>query len=162
MAMPLPAPREAPVTRAVVFLSEVMFSNSLCCCFPLSVGEGGPTGPGEGSFRPAHPLQSLRDTLSQPPPPRHEHAPELPSLLRDAKLEQIAITKSSPAAGKLIGELGLRTATGASIVGIERGGENIVNPGPDEELRAADRILLIGTRTQLDAAARLFGDAMNG
>jgi CPA2 family monovalent cation:H+ antiporter-2 len=105
---------------------------------------------------------ALRDTLSQPPPPRHEHAPELPSLLRDAKLEQIAITASSPATGKLIGELGLRTATGASIVGIERGGENIVNPGPDEELRAEDRILLIGTRTQLDSAARLFGDAMNG
>ena len=72
--------------------------------------------------------------------------------MRDAELSLIAITATSPAAGRLIGELGLRTATGASIVGIERAGENIVNPSPDEELRGDDRVLLIGTPAQLAAA----------
>jgi CPA2 family monovalent cation:H+ antiporter-2 len=37
-------------------------------------------------------------------------------------------------------------------VGIERNGASIVNPGPDEELQAGDRILLLGSRAQLDAA----------
>ena len=103
---------------------------------------------------------ALADTLAHPPAPQHETAPELPALMRDAELNLVTITPQSAAAGKLIGELAIRTATGASIVGIERSGENIVNPGPDEELRAEDRVLLLGSRTQLDAAqALLTGDA---
>ncbi len=98
---------------------------------------------------------ALADTLAHPPAPSHETAPELPALMRDAELALVTITAPSPAAGKMIGELALRTATGASIVGIERAGENIVNPGPDEELRAADRVLLLGSRAQLDAAQAL-------
>lgn len=100
---------------------------------------------------------ALYDTLAQPPAPRHEPAPALPSLLRHARLQQITIPASSPVAGKLIGELALRTTTGASVVGIERAGENLINPGPDEEMRAADHVLLIGTEIQLAAARELFG-----
>jgi monovalent cation:H+ antiporter-2, CPA2 family len=100
---------------------------------------------------------ALHETLAAPPAPRHETAPVLPALMREAQLQQLTITATSSAAGKLIGELGLRTATGASIVGIERAGENIINPGPDEELRANDGVLLIGTRAQLDAAQQVFG-----
>jgi K+/H+ antiporter YhaU regulatory subunit KhtT len=40
-------------------------------------------------------------------------------------------------------------------VGIERNGKSVVNPGPDEELRAGDRVLLLGSSTQLDVARRL-------
>ena len=97
---------------------------------------------------------ALRETLEQSPP---HHAPEpaapsLPPLLRDAVLETIAIEDRSPATGRLIRELGLRTLTGASIVGLERPEESIVNPSPDEELRVGDRLLLLGTRQQLDSA----------
>jgi len=58
----------------------------------------------------------------------------------------------SPAAGKRIHEIQLRTQTGASIVGIERHGANLINPGPDEELQAGDQVLLLGNRAQLDSA----------
>jgi CPA2 family monovalent cation:H+ antiporter-2 len=44
--------------------------------------------------------------------------------------------------------------TGASVVAIERGGQNVINPGPDEEMRAGDQIVLFGSRPQLDAAMR--------
>ena len=71
----------------------------------------------------------------------------------------MTIAPGSVAAGKFISEIGLRTTTGASIVGIERTGENVINPGPDEELRAEDRVLLIGTRTQLDAAQALLSSS---
>jgi CPA2 family monovalent cation:H+ antiporter-2 len=60
-----------------------------------------------------------------------------------------------PSAGKLIGELALRTRTGASIVGIQRNGENIVNPGPDEELRPGDEVLLLGNQENLESARKL-------
>lgn len=102
---------------------------------------------------------ALHETLEQPPAPHHEAAaPTLPSLLREAELNMVTIVTGSVAAGKFIGELALRSATGASIVGIERTGEKVVNPGPDEELRAEDRVLLLGTRSQLEAAQVLLGE----
>ena len=47
------------------------------------------------------------------------------------------------------------TATGASVVGIEREGHPIINPGPDEELKAGDRVLLIWPEQQLAGATPL-------
>jgi CPA2 family monovalent cation:H+ antiporter-2 len=66
----------------------------------------------------------------------------------------------SAAARKLIRELQLRTQTGASIIGIERGGESLINPGPDEELRAGDQILLLGNRAQLGLARKALEKAV--
>jgi CPA2 family monovalent cation:H+ antiporter-2 len=96
---------------------------------------------------------ALQETLAQPPAPRHDEATApLRSLLRDAHLETVVIKAESPAAGKLIRELQLRTRTGASIVAIERNGASLINPGPDEELQAGDRVLVLGTQSQLTQA----------
>ncbi|HEY5707038.1 MAG TPA: cation:proton antiporter [Terrimicrobiaceae bacterium] len=99
---------------------------------------------------------ALRDTFAQPAdPPALQHAPSLPPLLREARLETIEVQSGAEAAGKMIAELQLRTQTGASVVGIERHGTSIVNPGPDEELESGDQILLIGSEDQLNAAKDL-------
>ena len=96
---------------------------------------------------------ALEETFAQPPPSRPSQTPAaLPSLLREADLETLALAANSAAVGKLIRELELRTRTGASIVGIERGGARIINPGPDEELQPGDQFLLLGVRPQLEAA----------
>jgi CPA2 family monovalent cation:H+ antiporter-2 len=96
---------------------------------------------------------ALQETLAQQPLPGHDTAHlALPSMLREANLETIALMPDSPAVGKLIRELQLRTQTGASIVGIERAGGNLINPGPDEELQPGDQVLLLGNRAQLQAA----------
>jgi CPA2 family monovalent cation:H+ antiporter-2 len=100
---------------------------------------------------------ALKETFAQQPAPRPAHAAAaLPSLLREADLETVSIAADSPTAGRLIRELELRTRTGASIVGIERSGGNIINPGPDEELQSGDQVLLLGTRDQLNAARATF------
>lgn len=100
---------------------------------------------------------ALQETLAQTPERRPDQAPAaLPSLLREANLEIVIFADDSPAAGRLIRELELRTRTGASIVGIERSGASIVNPSPDEELQRGDRVLLLGTRDQLNAAKTFF------
>ena len=99
---------------------------------------------------------NLRETFTQPPPSRHqpvEHA--LLPLLRDAGLASVRLLPGTFAEGKLISELGLRSTTGVNIVGIERGGENLINPAPDEELHAGDLLLLLGSRGQLNAATAL-------
>ncbi len=96
---------------------------------------------------------ALRETFAQKPDPHPDAPPgRLHSLLRDADLSTVTISTGSPVSGKLIAEIELRTRTGASIVGIERHGESIVNPGPDEELQPGDQVLLLGTQEQLKLA----------
>ena len=104
---------------------------------------------------------ALLETFAQAPAPRHDTAQiARPSLLRDADLETVILAAGSPAIGKLIRELELRTRTGASIVAIERGGVNNVNPGPDEELQVSDQVLLLGSAAQLEKARKhLLGEA---
>lgn len=99
---------------------------------------------------------SLTETLTAEHGDRHEHDAPLPALLRDAALETVTLDARSPAGGKIIRELQLRTRSGASVVGIDRpGAEPLINPGPDEELRPGDALLLIGTAGQINAARAL-------
>jgi CPA2 family monovalent cation:H+ antiporter-2 len=73
-------------------------------------------------------------------------------LLEKGQLASVTIAPDSRAAGRLIRELRLRTETGATIVAIERAGVSTVNPDPDEELLASDKILLLGRTDQLEKA----------
>jgi CPA2 family monovalent cation:H+ antiporter-2 len=99
---------------------------------------------------------ALQETLAQAPVHRHDAGETtLPAMMREAQIATIRIGKAASVAGKLIGELRLRTNTGASIVGIQRDDENLINPGPDEELRVDDEVLLLGSEAQLDAARKL-------
>lgn len=103
---------------------------------------------------------ALHDTFAQPadPAPGGHGAEEpepLPNLLRQAKLATVTLSAGSHAAGKMISELQLRPQTGASVVGIQRQTDSLINPPPHEELHAGDEVLLIGNPEQLQAA-RIF------
>jgi CPA2 family monovalent cation:H+ antiporter-2 len=99
---------------------------------------------------------ALHETLTRPKlDAEDEDARPIPPILRHATLDTITLPAGSPAAGLLIRELGLRSRTGASVVGIQRGGHSIVNPGPDDDLQPGDEVLLIGTREHLDSASSL-------
>jgi len=107
---------------------------------------------------------ALQETLSHTPEEHGETSKDttanpLRSLLREADLGKIEIPKGSPIAGKLIRDLQLRTQTGASIVAIERAGENVINPGPEVELKENDQVLLLGSQEQIESATKhLSGD----
>jgi len=78
---------------------------------------------------------------------------DLPAgLLEAAHLDSVRLAKGSPAINHRIGELEFRTNNGVSIVGIERNGERIVNPGPEETLLEGDLLLVLGDGTQLPKA----------
>lgn len=104
---------------------------------------------------------ALRDTFATEadPAPHQQEANPLPPLLRHARLETVEVLADTLAAGKMISELRLRSETGASVVGIERNGESIVNPAPHEELHRGDQVLLIGTEEHLAAAKALLSAA---
>ena len=50
----------------------------------------------------------------------------------------------------------IATLIGASIVVLQRSGQNVVNPLADEALQADDQLLLLGTKEQLTAAHHFF------
>jgi len=98
---------------------------------------------------------ALHETLAQLPLLRPEEVKALPELLREAELETLEIPADSAVALRKLREIPLRSQTGASIVAIERSGERLINPGPDEVLRPGDRVLLIGQADQLPGARDL-------
>lgn len=87
-------------------------------------------------------------------------APTAPRIVRDLMLaefpaeiraESLDVHSNMFAAGKRLDELELRSATGASVILIERGEERRT-PGPTTAILPGDRITLIGTRDQLAGA----------
>jgi len=78
------------------------------------------------------------------------------SLHRDPRispLEACRIPAASPVVGRSIGELRLRSTTGATVVGVRRGGQTLPSPGPEFRFAAGDELTVVGTPEQ-QAAAR--------
>ncbi|EIJ42525.1 Kef-type K+ transport system, membrane component [Beggiatoa alba B18LD] len=98
---------------------------------------------------------TIRDNLSrqmsedkqEPVPPK--------TLLQTAQLACVTLPASSPVVKRLIREVALRSKTGASIVGIGRGEQHLINPEPDEELQTGDTVLLLGTSAHLETARQI-------
>ena len=58
---------------------------------------------------------------------------------------QVEVGAESPYSGRPLGETRARTRTGASIVAVVRDDRVLASPGPDEVLRPADVLVVIGT-----------------
>jgi len=97
---------------------------------------------------------AIKTTFDQKPD-LPELSEKIHPLLEDVKLETVEIGNSK-AAGKLISEIKLRSETGASIIGIERKGQRILNPESYEEIEKDDKLLLMGYPEQLEAAREYF------
>lgn len=96
---------------------------------------------------------ALMEAMEQGPPEWTEPSvSKTAGLLREADIEDFLVIAGSPASNRRIRELGLRSETGASIVGVERAGKTIINPDPDHALEPGDQILLLGNAEQLSAA----------
>ena len=98
---------------------------------------------------------ALHETLVELPRLRVLEPKPMPELLREAEVETMEIPPGSRMIGRKLREIPLRQQTGASIVAIERGGQRLINPGPDETLASGDRVLLLGQTEQLPAACDL-------
>lgn len=76
--------------------------------------------------------------------------------LLDEEVNAVTVPHDSPVIGKSVPELKLRTATGATVVSIERGSDILLNPDAALALEAGDRVLLMGSVAQVDAVRRMF------
>lgn len=62
------------------------------------------------------------------------------------------LTVDSPAVGRSLGELQLRSLTGAVVLAVTRGGEQVMLPVGSERLQVGDVLALAGTSDAIDAA----------
>lgn len=88
-----------------------------------------------GEAHALEPVQKLLPGLGEPSPVRLE--------------------ESSPAIGKTLAELNLRGLTGATVLAIHRGGEDVSIPTAREVLRPGDVLALAGTHEAVEAARGL-------
>ena len=86
---------------------------------------------------------------------RAAHLKELLEVFATTATETYYVEDDCTAAGHSIAALGLRKATGASIIAVVRAGKPSVNPMPDFEIHAGDVLILVGSHPQLDAARKL-------
>ncbi len=77
---------------------------------------------------------------------------EISEALAGASTETLIVEPDSPAVGKTIGELKLRSRTGASVIAAVRDGRTEINPGPQLKIQADDVLVLLGSPEQIDRA----------
>ena len=70
-------------------------------------------------------------------------------------VERLRLPPDSPFVGNTLAATGLRTQTGALVLAVGRGGEEIATPGPGFRLADDDVLVVVGQPAQLRAAARL-------
>ena len=69
-------------------------------------------------------------------------------------IERLTLPTGSPLAGKKLSATGLRTQTGALVLSVTRGDEEIATPGPSFRLAPGDVLVVVGQPHQLRAAAK--------
>lgn len=77
----------------------------------------------------------------------------------EVEIDEVTLPRDSIHAGKAIGALSVRKEFGCSVVGIDRQGYPMVNPGAETILYPHDKLLLLGTAEQVARAARFLGGA---
>lgn len=71
-------------------------------------------------------------------------------------VEELDVEVGSPVDGQTLRESGIRQESGAMVLAVEDQKIAImVNPGPDVRLKGGDRLVIIGTKTQVEKAAEL-------
>jgi len=78
----------------------------------------------------------------------------------DVHTETIVLSAESSFAGTQLKDLPLRSQSGANIIKISRGTTNITIPSGDVMLFPGDRILAVGTSTQLERLRSLFSSSV--
>ena len=103
----------------------------------------------------------LETLIGQAGEPRPQHGPldqvssTLPGL---GALTAVRLEPSSPAVGKTLIDLDLRSLTGASVIAIGRDGGGVAAPTGREPLAVGDVLTLTGTSEAVAAAAALLAE----
>ena len=88
-------------------------------------------------------------------PAEHRALRELEDALGSLEVTWVTLQETSSLVAGTLAAANLRARTGSSVVALQRDGLLVPNPAADTPLAAGDRLALIGTPDQVDAASRL-------
>ena len=74
-----------------------------------------------------------------------QHVGDLGHHIEGLAIDWLVVEPGSPAGDRSLGELQIRTRTGAYVVAIIRDGQPTPAPGPDDRLRIGDVLVVVGT-----------------
>jgi monovalent cation:H+ antiporter-2, CPA2 family len=77
---------------------------------------------------------------------------DISEALGSAATETFIVPSDSPAAGRTIGDLQLRTKTGVSVIAVIHDGSTEINPGPETMIDSDDVVVLLGTTDKIHQA----------
>lgn len=80
---------------------------------------------------------------------------ELSQFLAETTTDIFLIPEASPAAGKRLGEIELRSRSGVTVIAVVREGKSTTNPGAAFLLAAGDILVLLGSHKELDQATQI-------
>lgn len=84
-----------------------------------------------------------------------EQLSELQQQIEGLVIDWLPVREDSPYAGKTIGDAGIRTRTGVSVVALVRGAEAVPAPGPEETMQAGDYLVVVGTGRGIEGLVEL-------
>ena len=93
-------------------------------------------------------LRAAEEWLARPKPQEEEAA-----ALSEMSLSHLTVPATSQRVGKSLRDLAIRSHFGVQIVGIERNDLSLLSPGPDENLKSGDQLLVLGTPEQVNEMA---------
>ncbi|MDR1303636.1 MAG: cation:proton antiporter [Verrucomicrobiales bacterium] len=68
--------------------------------------------------------------------------------ISESKLTTVDLPPDSPKLGRSLADLGIFAQTGVQVLGVERDGQAILNPAAGQQLKAGDKLLVLGTAEQ--------------
>jgi TrkA domain protein len=71
-------------------------------------------------------------------------AEEMEAVIGDLLIDWVTVLPESPAAGRSIADLGIRSRTRMTVAAVSREGETVIAPEPAEVLRPGDRLVVVG------------------
>ncbi|HKS28209.1 MAG TPA: cation:proton antiporter [Pyrinomonadaceae bacterium] len=77
---------------------------------------------------------------------------DIAEALAGAETETLVVEDASPAVGRTIGDLKLRSLTGVTVIAAVSEGRTEINPGPQLRLQGGDVLVLMGSNEQIDRA----------
>ncbi|SFR86108.1 potassium/proton antiporter regulatory subunit, CPA2 family [Halomicrobium zhouii] len=78
--------------------------------------------------------------------------------LGEAIIEWTEVGADAPVAGETLADANIRKRTGVSVMAIQRGGDTIPNPGPDETIETGDVLVTLGSREEQSSLEELVED----
>lgn len=85
---------------------------------------------------------------------------DVEEVLEDAAVESVEVAADAPVAGRTIGDVGIRSRTGATVLAVRRGERTVSNPETSFEIEAGDILVVVGDAEAHDALERLLtGDS---